>query len=233
MKNFFKKCIIKILDLFGLKKKFLVYPIFKENIYSQDGEDGIIEYILKKVPDLPRFVLDIGANDGIYCSNSRLLISKYNFEGLLIEAYDEAFRSLAKLYENNPSILISNKAVGTHDGKGLINWHGRFKDVEINIYEIIKLLTSFRIPTIDIDGHDDDILRKVDWKKFSPWFVISEIDSSCSENLQNQIDIMEVCGYYPLYHIGNVFYVRKDISGKFLFKNTKTILPFEKGLFWR
>ena len=76
MINFFKKSILNLLSLFGINKKFLVYPIFKKNYYSQNGEDGIIEYILKKLPDLPNFVLDIGANDGIYYSNSRLLIKK-------------------------------------------------------------------------------------------------------------------------------------------------------------
>ena len=238
MIKYIKISILKFLNLLGFKKKFLVYPVFKENSYSQNGEDGIIEFILKKIPDIPHFVLDIGANDGVLYSNSRLLIKKYNFKGLLIEAYDKAFLRLEKLYEDNKNIMTCDKAVGAKDGEGIINWDGHFQNLKIDIYDINKLLKSYKIPkqigilTIDIDGFDNEILRALEWDKFSPWIVIAEINSSRHQNLQRQIDIMEKNGYFPLYHIGNVFYIRKDISGKFLFKKRKSTLEFEKGLFW-
>ena len=99
--------------------------------------------------------------------------------------------------------MTCDKAVGAKDGEGIINWDGNFQNLKIDIYDINKLLKSYKIPkqigilTIDIDGFDNEILSALEWDKFSPWIVIAEINSARYQNLQRQIDIMEKNGYFP------------------------------------
>lgn len=237
LKHFLKKAFLFCLSLFYIEKKRLAFPVFRKNFYSQDGEDGIIEFILKKIPDVPPFIVDIGANDGITNSNSRMLIEKYNFSALLIEPFSEAFKKLQHLYYNNPNVVLCNDAVGPEDDKnGAITWHGHFSEVTTPIKYINDVFDQYDIPnkigflSIDTDGHDNDILQVINWEKYRPDFVIAEIDSFSNKNLQIQVDIMDLIGYFPLFHIGNVIYCRKDIAGIFLF-NWRLYLPYEFGFF--
>lgn len=239
MKEIIKKIIFGFFKFCGVTKKKIAFPVFRYNIYTQDGDDGIIEFILKKVPNIPKYVVDIGANDGETHSNSRLLIHKYGFGGLLIEPFADAHNKLKNLYKNEEKITISNMAVGEFKKEaGSINWHGHFQDLEMPIVNVNDFFESQNIPTgigflsIDIDGHDNEVLAVLDWRQYSPYFVIAEIDSSSDKNLQDQINIMDRAGYYPLLHIGNVFYCRKDLMSKYLF-NWRLDLPNEFGLFWR
>ncbi len=237
---FLKKIFYIILDKMGIQKRRLALPIFRYNVYSQDGDDGIIEFVIGKMVNTPCFVVDIGANDGITNSNSRLLIEKYHFKALLVEPFEEVFKNLKILYSNCPEIILSNHAVGekslSKEGGGYINWHGHFDRVLFDIVDVNSLFEKYGIPkdigflSIDTDGRDNVILQKIDWKKYSPWFVIAEIDSSSHRNLQEQIAIMDIAGYFPVCHIGNVFYCRKDLSGEFLF-NWRSNLRGEYGFF--
>ncbi|MBT3948958.1 hypothetical protein HOF40_02620 [Candidatus Parcubacteria bacterium] len=237
MKKNIKNIILKILKFFGITRKRLAFPIFRYDIYSENGEDGVLEFIVKKIPSLPKYVIDIGANDGINGSNSRLLIEKHNFNALLIEPFEEAFKKIENLYSTNDKVKISNYAVGCETtAEGTINWYGHFSGLKSEIIHVNDVLSQYNIPkdigflSIDIDGGDNDVLSAIDWDKYSPIFVIAEIDFSSDKNLQEQIDIMDKAGYVPVLHIGNVFYCRKDYSGRFLF-NWKLKMENELGFF--
>lgn len=238
MTRVFKKIIYRILAFCGIQKKRLAVPAFRYNIFSQDGDDGIIEYALKKLPALPTYVLDIGANDGVTTSNSRLLISKYGWRGLLIEPFADAYRALMSLYQGNERVQLCNKAVGTATATSTISWHGHFSNVETEAVEVNALLRSYEVPkeigvfSIDIDGKDNQVLAAINWKEYSPWIVNAEIDSSSERNLDEQVAIMDKAGYFPFVHIGNVIYYRKDLAGKILF-NWRTNPTFEHGFFWK
>ena len=234
-----KQIIKQILQRMGVEQRRLAFPIFRYSFYSQNGEDGVIEFIVKKIPSIPKFVVDIGANDGVIGSNSRMLIEKYSFGGFLIEPFQPAFLKLKELYSNNQDVLLSDKAVGASNSEaGLINWHGHFEKMEMPIEDVNIVLFEEDLPkeigflSIDIDGGDNDVLKVIDWNRFSPYFVIAEIDSSSHVNLQEQINIMDDAGYRPILHIGNVFYARKDVLGEFLF-NWKKRLPGDYGFFRR
>ena len=78
--------------------------------YSQNKEDlSVLNYFGK---DFKGLVLDIGANDGITLSNSRLLIES-GWDGVLVEPSPKAY---AKLLENKPKtnsqVIALNYAIG-------------------------------------------------------------------------------------------------------------------------
>jgi hypothetical protein len=48
----------------------MLFDNLKKNVYSQNGEDGIIDYILNKIPDKDNWCCEFGAWDGKYLSNT-------------------------------------------------------------------------------------------------------------------------------------------------------------------
>ena len=59
------------------------------------------------------YIVDIGAHDGVYLSNSyNLLINSTNsYKGILIEANEERFKNLQNLYSNNKEVITLNHLV--------------------------------------------------------------------------------------------------------------------------
>lgn len=49
---------------------------YSKNKFSQFGEDGIIEEVLKRIGDIPKVCVEFGGHDGCFCSNTRNLINK-------------------------------------------------------------------------------------------------------------------------------------------------------------
>ncbi len=123
----------------------------EEKIFSQNGEDGILDFILEKIkiPE-PRFV-EIGVEDYIE-SNTRLIYEIRNSEGLIIDQ------------------KINQKKLS----KNLDLWKGRLKILEANVNSenINDLLNkkgfdkNIDIFSIDIDGIDYWVLEKLP-EKFS------------------------------------------------------------------
>ena len=83
-----------------------------DNKYSQHNEDEQMDamYIFYK-KKFPSFIVDVGAGDGLFLSNSRRFIEKYDFGGLMIEPSDEPFKDLNKLYKDNKKVKCLKKAM--------------------------------------------------------------------------------------------------------------------------
>jgi len=62
---------------------------FAKNITSQHGEDGILEYILANIPEIPKVCVDIGAWDGKNLSNIYSLWHNKGWKAILIEGDEE------------------------------------------------------------------------------------------------------------------------------------------------
>ncbi len=63
------------------------FEIYKKNIFSQYGEDGIIEQIFKRLESVSdKQCCEFGAWDGKFLSNTCNLITNHNYEAILIEA---------------------------------------------------------------------------------------------------------------------------------------------------
>lgn len=80
--------------------------------YSQIGQD---EYYIEHISKHKRngVFLDIGANDGLFGSNTATLELDYGWTGLCIEANPKLIEPLTK---NRPNSIIVNKAVWTTSG---------------------------------------------------------------------------------------------------------------------
>ena len=66
----------------------------KRDVYSQTGEDGIIEKILETLPENDEWCVEFGAWDGQYLTNTRYLIEEKEYSAILIEADKKKFLDL-------------------------------------------------------------------------------------------------------------------------------------------
>ena len=65
---------------------------YRKNVYSQNGEDGILEEVIKKLNIHNGTFVEFGAWDGKYLSNTYYFYEKFNFSGVYIEYDSEKFK---------------------------------------------------------------------------------------------------------------------------------------------
>mgnify|MGYP000430366181 CR=1 FL=1 len=146
---------------------------FNKNIFSQFGEDGIIEEILNRLGrNSDKFCCEFGASDGEYLSNVYNLILNKNFKGVLIEADPKKFKNL--LRNKNKNILPINKLV-SFVGKNILD----------NILLEQNFKKDFDILSIDVDGNDYHIFEKIN--QFKPKIIIIEYNPT----IPNEVEFIQ------------------------------------------
>lgn len=87
------------------------------NFNGQNLEDKIVWDFFQQTygADFVGTVLDLGANDGVFLSNSRVFIEN-GWRGFLVEAGREPFKRLFDLYANKKNVQIINYAISTENG---------------------------------------------------------------------------------------------------------------------
>lgn len=94
-----------------------VMAIPRRNAYSQFGEDGLLRSILPFVTHGQGVVVDVGAWDGIYLSNTRLLVEA-GWRAFYVEADRERASSILRLAHDPTRVQVVAERVGP-DGKQL------------------------------------------------------------------------------------------------------------------
>jgi len=133
---------------------------YKRQVYSQDGEDGIIEKIFDTLKIKKGWYCEFGAGDGNWISNTKYLREK-GWNGVLIEGDEESFNNLVLNYSNDKSLTIIKKYVDCEEGN--------------NIDDILKntdIPKDFDLISIDVDGNDLWIWDSI--KKYNPKIVVVE-----------------------------------------------------------
>ena len=150
-----------------IKYPFFKLNQFKKNIYSQYGEDGIIEYLIKtsKVK-IHKTSIEFGAHDGYTNSNTCNLWLNNNFKSILIEGNNKRFNDLQIRIKNNKNVLPVNKFI-TPQGINSIN----------NIVKESKFINydEIGVMSIDIDSYDYHILKNL---TLNPQIIIIEYNNS-------------------------------------------------------
>jgi hypothetical protein len=133
----------------------------RKNVYSQLGEDGIIEAILSRLPSTDGWCVEFGAWDGIYLSNTRNLIENKNYRAVLIEADKFSFKHLTENLKDKPGVVAINAFVGFSGANTL--------DALLAKTECTR---NFDLLSIDVDGNDIHIWRAT--KLYRPKVVCIE-----------------------------------------------------------
>lgn len=139
------------------------YNLYKENVFSQNGEDGVIKLLFENLKISEGYVCEFGAWDGKHLSNTFNLVKQQNWTALLIESEKQRYNDLvntAKEYKN----IIPKCALVTSQNLGeMLQEHNFPKD--------------FDLLSIDVDGLDYDIWKGLS-DKWKPKIVIIESNST-------------------------------------------------------
>lgn len=192
---------------------------FKKNVYSQNGEDGIIEYIFKKMNILEGNFIEFGAWDGIHLSNTyKLFLEKWS--GIYIESDVDKYKILKKNFEKENRITCINSLVGFNENDNL----------DIIIKNSSHLNKDFDFISIDVDGLDYFIFKKINI--FLPKVICIEVNAGhsplydkvipiniASNNIGQSIkiicDIASQKNYFPLCYTGNLFLIKNEYKDIF------------------
>mgnify|MGYP001427795431 CR=1 FL=1 len=189
------------------------------NIFSQNGEDGIIEEINKRLNleenKETRWCVEFGAWDGIYLSNTFNLIKK-GWNGIYIEGDQKRFKDLQKTQKSYKSIIPINAFVSKqYSSKNSLD----------NILRNTDIPVEFEILSIDIDSFDLEVWESL--KEYQPKIVIIEINSNYppgilkwhSNEFRNTngnsfsatLKVAKDKGYELVVHTGNMIFIRRDL----------------------
>jgi len=201
--------------------KNIFYETYKKNIHSQNGEDGVIEELFKRLNIENGWVCEFGAWDGIHLSNTFNLVKKH-FNAVFIEGDTEKYKDLLNTVNSNPSFKI-NPICAYVD-------HNDTENSLDNLLKTTNIPIDFDLLSIDIDSYDYQV-----WKSltiYKPKIVIIEINSGIDPNNKTYIHKDGVCqgtsfmptyllglekGYTFLLHTGNMIFIRNDLVEKINF----------------
>jgi hypothetical protein len=123
---------------------------FAKDIYSQNGEDGILAAILETIGTADKWCVEFGAWDGQHFSNTCNLIENQGYSAVMIEASKQRFEDLLKRYGSTTKVIAQNRFVGFTQNDGL--------DTILASTPIPK---NFDLLSIDIDGNDYHVWNAV------------------------------------------------------------------------
>ena len=197
---------------------------YRESVYSQCGEDGILREIFHRLGIKKGFFVDVGAFDDIYLSNVKLLHDQ-GWSGAFIETNVERYQKLQRNYANdNRAICIQEKVAASEDCL-----EGRSLDQIADEYFPNQKIDCLNI---DVDGIDYFILEGL--KRMPkvivieigiPWHVLQKnpvpLSAATTHNLgmplRPMIELAITKGYYPVCFTINLILVRDEYA--YLFAN--------------
>jgi hypothetical protein len=203
------------------------FDAHKFNIHSQCGEDGLIEFFIKKMKVELGYFVEFGAWDGRHLSNCANLADK-GWSGCFIEGSPERYKDLLLTYDNNEKINPVNCFVSPDGDNSL--------DVILTKVKTPRLID---VLSIDIDGYDYlvwESLREYDVRlvviEFNPTIpsnvvvVQEELGDKCFGNsLAALWELGATKGYSLVATTGwNAFFVRVEDCKVF---GIKTYKPWE------
>lgn len=186
---------------------------YKFRWVSQNGEDGIIEEIIRRLNLKDLWCCEFGAWDGMYLSNTFHLVRTKQAKVVMIEASKERFPKLLETSYKYPSIIPLNYFVDKN--KNSLNSLD-------NILQRTDIPKDFDILSIDIDSYDLDIWESLEF--YSPKLVIIEInneippgvyqkhsDTNWLNSFSSTVEVGKSKGYTLVCHCFNLFFIRTDL----------------------
>ena len=224
-----------------------MFKQYANNVYSQQGEDGILKVIFEKIGienNNKSWAVEFGAWDGKYFNNAFSLVEK-GWSCVMIEGDEEKYQDLLKTCEDHKLIVPINKYVSQFDYQ---------EDSLSKILKETNIPKEFELLSIDVDTYDSDI-----WETFTdynPKVVVIEINSTprpgvrwrhklFDENgkaivdqhaecqgttFSETLDIGHKKGYKMVCHTGNGIFVRNDLLGKL--DMPQNLLDNQDLLYW-
>lgn len=175
---------------------------YRTNLFSQNGEDGLLDEVFKRIGIKKGSCAEFGAADGKYCSNTMYFIQQ-GWNGWMAESGGGSAKA-----------LIDNTMA-----HGVRLYFGEVKTDNIN--ELLP--KELNLLSIDIDNWDYHV-----WEAYTstPDAVVIEINSSVAPGIEmtpgtkgasytSMVRLGVSKGYFVICHTGNLIFVLNKHRGLF------------------
>jgi len=181
-------------------KHWIRFLLYRDSTWH--GQFSALGPLLLELKGDKRSVVDVGANDGFYSSNSYPFIAR-GWRGLLIEPHPTAFLKAKQLHRKRKQVSLLNAACSEREGElelqtraaddgGSHSFLGETagdtsdpaclpgESFPVKVHRLETLMDDFKIPhsfgllTIDTEGHDFSVLRGTNLKRYRPHVIITE-----------------------------------------------------------
>mgnify|MGYP006134958369 CR=1 FL=1 len=219
---------------------------YEYQVFSQNGEDGILQEIFNRIGTSNKYFVEFGVGDGIENNTASLLLN--GWKGSWIEGSDKnnaiIQKKLSKLLKSEKLNLL----------KSFIT-----KNNIIDHFQNLEIPKDFDLLSIDIDGNDYWVWKAL--KDYSPRVVVIEYNGSLGPHLNwtmpydenhmwggktkgnyfgASLKALELLGNDLGYHLVgtnlsgvNAFFIRKDLVDEKLFNGPYTSeSTFNKPLYF-
>jgi hypothetical protein len=190
---------------------------FRRNIYSQNGEDGIVAELLRRLGIAGGWFCEFGAWDGRYGSNCYALLRNKAWSGVMIEGVPARFRLLRRLAAKFGRRLHAVEAFVAHQADS--------PQTLDRLLAGTPITEDFELLSIDIDGFDHQVWSSL--TRYRPKIVIVEINSSIwpgrdcvhgdagqqGSSFSAMLKLGTAKGYRLVAHTGNMIFVREPYLG--------------------
>jgi hypothetical protein len=189
------------------------------SVYSQNGEDGILAEILRRIGVSNRVFLEIGAGDGLENCTAFLLMQGWS--GFWLDGSDAFVQSLAIAKPETQARVMCHVAILTRENVGSVLASLRVPkefdvlsiDIDHNTYYIWKATGEWR-PRVVVVEYNAFIPAHLDWKvAYAP-----DVGWDRTHNFGASLKALELLGREMGYSLvgcdltgANAFFVRDDL----------------------
>lgn len=227
----------------------------RRDVNSQNGEDGVLAEILRRLGVRDGWVVEAGAWDGVHLSNTFALLDPAagDFRALYVEADPAKFEDLQKTAARLPAgkiVPVRAELRADEDTLGRLVAVHAGGDVLVDQDSVGPVGSdgvrgaapaALAVLSIDIDSHDYDV-----WARFEgrPAVVVVEIDSGAhplawrvhgrdgwagSTSFLPMLLLGARKGYVLAAHTGNMVFVRADLWPKMRMPEPNPMALFCRG----
>ena len=196
----------------------------ERQVFSQQGEDGVLEEIFEWIEPGPRFVVEFGAYDPVLHSSSRNLIVNHGWQALLIEGDAERAAKIRRAYADDPKVTTLEAWVYPGNIEILFEEAGVPQDLDLlvididsNDYYVWRAIHEFRPKVVMIEMNHEfppPMLMVVDFHPLNYW----DGSSYHGASLQSLANLGKKKGYELLYCMSwgpNAFFVEAQYFERF------------------
>jgi hypothetical protein len=130
----------------------------ERSVFSPAGQDGVLEGVFDVVEPTHRYLVDLGAGDGIRDSFSRNLIANHGWRGLLVESDPAVGAALSGTYADQEAVQTLQAGIYPGDIEILLERAGVPPDLDLlivtlhgNDWHVWRAIQEFRPKVVQIE----------------------------------------------------------------------------------
>lgn len=186
---------------------------FSRNIHSQNGEDGVLAELFRRMNITHGQFVEFGAWDGVHLSNTYNLL-KQGWAGVYIEGEASRFADLKRTQAQFPAQLQTIQAWVRHEGEETLD----------KLLSCTGLPQDFTLLSVDIDSYDWQVWHSL--THYRPLVVVIEVNSGIAPGLlqvhvppgaqgasfSSMAALGKAKGYALACHTGNMVFVSQELA---------------------